>query len=373
MDDKWSKSTKYFVIGLIIVVGVWLVFAIGELIGPLIISVLLAYVLNPAVHFLVERTRFNRTWASITVYLFFLVAIVAIPSILTPTIVRQVTRFTRDIQNVEQNVEEFLGQPIIIGGVMLSPGVAISNLDQIISDSIGPMTTGAIDLLGNLTTNLVWVLVIIVTTYYLLKDAPKFRQWCLRISPESYRSDINRLLSEIDFVCGSFLRGQITLMLAIGIMTGVFTAVVGLRGAFVLGIVAGVLDVIPSLGPMVAGLIAVLVGFFLGSSYLAISNFWFGIVVLGIFVLIQQIENIWLRPQIMGHTLQLHPALVFVGVLGSLALFGVFGALVIIPLMASVKILGRYIHARLLGRKPWPEEKIETEDDPAANVAVSAV
>ena len=164
---------------------------------------------------------------------------------------------------------------------------------------------------------------------------------------------------------GVFLRGQFILALLIAIMTSVSMAAVGLRGAIGVGILAGILDIIPSVGPFVGGVIAVLVALIFGSSYLNISNIIFAILVFVIFMVIQQIENIWLRPQIMGQTLRLHPALIFVGVIGALVLSGVLGALVIIPIMASVGVLGRYINAKLLDKQPWdgevvPPQEVET-------------
>jgi predicted PurR-regulated permease PerM len=145
-------------------------------------------------------------------------------------------------------------------------------------------------------------------------------------------------------------------MTLIAIMTSVGMTAVGLRGAVGVGILAGILDIIPSVGPLIAGVIAGLVALIFGSSYLDISNLFFALIVVLIFLVIQQIENIWLRPQIMGQTLRLHPGVIFVGVIGALVLSGVLGALVIIPLMASVAVLGRYIKAKLRGQDPWRDE-----------------
>ena len=139
---------------------------------------------------------------------------------------------------------------------------------------------------------------------------------------------------------------------------------VGLRGAIGIGILAGILDIIPSLGPLVAGVIAGLLALILGSSYLNISPILFAVIVVAIFLVIQQVENIWWRPQIMGQTLRIHPGLIFVGVIGALALSGILGALVIIPLMASLGVLGRYIQAKLRDEPPWQEDILQPMEKP---------
>jgi len=160
-------------------------------------------------------------------------------------------------------------------------------------------------------------------------------------------------------IWGAFLRGQLILVFLIGITTSIVMSVLGLRGAIGLGILAGILDIIPSLGPLVAGVIAGLIALIFGSSSLGLSNLVFAALVVGIFLVIQQIENIWWRPQIMGQTLKLHPGLVFVGVIGALTLSGILGALVIVPLMATVGVLGRYVRAKLRDEPPWQKDIVQ--------------
>jgi len=81
-----------------------------------------------------------------------------------------------------------------------------------------------------------------------------------------------------------------------------------------------------------------------------------GLVVLLVLVytLVQQIDNVWLRPYFLGESLKLHPGVVFIGLIGGLALGGVIGVIIAVPLIATLKIVGRYAHCRLLGLPPWP-------------------
>ena len=100
------------------------------------------------------------------------------------------------------------------------------------------------------------------------------------------------------------------------------------------------------------------VAFFAGSTYLSISNFWFMLLVVAIFAFIQGVESVWIRPLIFGHSMRLHPAIVFVAIVGALALAGVVVALIIIPIISSLEILGNYIFRRILGQNPWEEVTI---------------
>jgi len=114
----------------------------------------------------------------------------------------------------------------------------------------------------------------------------------------------------------------------------------------IIGVIAGVLDIIPSLGPTLAAIIAVTIALFEGSMFLPVENWLFAVIILAIFLVIQQIENIWIRPALMGRRLRLHPAIVFISVLTSLALFGILVTLIIIPLLSSLAMITRYLRDR---------------------------
>jgi predicted PurR-regulated permease PerM len=150
-------------------------------------------------------------------------------------------------------------------------------------------------------------------------------------------------------------------MFVIGILSGVGAAAVGLSStAVALGLLAGLLDIIPSAGPAVAMVIATAVAWFQGPpDYIHLSNFWFAMLLLGIFTAIQTIENIWLRPRIMGHSLKMHPGVVFVAVMGALAIGGILVALVIIPTIGTLSILGYYFRARIFGMDPWSDPHMQ--------------
>jgi predicted PurR-regulated permease PerM len=357
MSPKWSPSTKYIVLALVLAAVIATVQFARPLVGPLVISGLLAFVLAPLVDKLAAHRRIQRNTAVVIVYLFFLALLIAIPSIIAPLAVNQVLSLSLDLLTIEVQIEEFLSEPILIGNMAFNlPVQWTQNINQLLQNFIGQASTGALDLIGAVSSNLAWFLVILVATFYFLKDSAKLQNWFVELAPPEYHNDARKYLQELNRIWSAYLRGQLTLMLLIAVTTSIGMAAVGLRGAVGFGILAGVLDLIPSVGPLVAGIIAGLVALIFGSSYLDISNILYSVIVVAIFFFIQQVENIWWRPQIMGHHLRLHPGVVFVGVIGALALSGVLSALVIIPLMASISVLLGYIKAKLRGEDPWADE-----------------
>jgi predicted PurR-regulated permease PerM len=353
VNESWSKATRYLVLIIVLMGLVWLLFAARALIGPLVIAALLAYILNPAVTLITSRTKLSHNLSASLVYLLFLVVLVAILVIFVPVVINQAKSLALELQGVRVQLEDALASPVTFLGFDLPLNELLVDLQAISSPLLKPERI--LRVLKATTTNLAWVLVILVTTYYLVRDWERLREWLIRLAPEAYQPDVRRLHGEIKGVWRAYLRGQLLLMLLVGVLTGLGSAAVGLPGAVALGLLAGALDLVPSLGPTVALAVAAVVAWFEGSAYLPLSNAWFTVVVVALYTLVQLVENVWLQPRIMERSLQLHRGLVFVAVVGALTLAGALVALIIVPLIGSVMVVGRYIRCRILGSEPWPE------------------
>jgi predicted PurR-regulated permease PerM len=361
LNEGWSKATRYLVLIIVLMGLVWLLFAVRALIGPLVIAALLAYVLNPAVTLIINRTKLSHNLSASLVYLLFLAVLVALLVIFVPVVISQAKSLATELKGFGAQLEDALASPVTFLGFDLSFDDLLAELQEISSPLLKP--DRILRVLRATTTNLTWILVALVTTYYLLRDWERLREWLIRLAPEAYQPDIRQLHEEIKGVWQAYLRGQLLLMLLVGVLTGLGSAAVGLPGAVALGLLAGVLELIPSLGPTATAVVAAIVAWFEGSACLPLSNAWFTVVVIVLYGLIQLVENVWLHPRIMGRSLRLHPGLVFVAVVGALALAGALVALIIVPLIGSAVVAGRYIRCRILGFEPWPE----VVDSPSAS------
>ena len=288
---------------------------------------------------------------------------------IVPTLPDQLAAASDEVTRIILQIEAGLLQitPITVLGFQISLEQLEANLPVLSTDFL--RADMILELVQATTTNLGWIVVILVTTYYLLLDWAKLRTWVFNLAPLEYRTDMRRLYEEVKIVWGRYMRGQLLLMFLIGLMTGIGSAAIGLPGAVVFGLFAGLLDAILTIGPAMVMIAALLVALFAGSSYLDISNFWFMMVVLGLHMGIQGLENVWLRPRIMGQSLRLHPAVIFIGIVGALSLAGILAALIVIPVIGSVGVLARYIYAKILDVDPWGEDEEEREVE--AETAVS--
>lgn len=350
--EPWSMPTRYIVVTLSLIALVWFVFAAQELLRPLLLAAFLAYLINPTIELVNARTRINRRWAVLLVYVLAVVLLLALAAIAIPLIPRQIAVFASELARVAEGLQGAMQRPIVVMGFVIPLDNWLARLPTISAEATPDVL---LNVLQATTSNLGWLLVVLVTTYYLLLDWPGLRDWLLGLIPAERRPSVQRLYTEIAVVWRLYLHGQLRLMFFVGFLTGISMAAIGLPGALAIGFLAGLLDVILSVGPTLVTALAAIVAYFTGSTLLPVSNFWFAVIVVGINALIQGIENVWLRPRIMGTTLKLHPAVVFVAIIGSLALAGVLTALVIIPVLSSLAIIGRYVYCRLLDLDPWTE------------------
>ena len=173
--------------------------------------------------------------------------------------------------------------------------------------------------------------------------------------PEQYLPDVRRLYSEIKQVWQGYLLGNLVLMLIVGVVFSLAWAIIGVPGALALGIIAGILTIIPDLGPAITARLAVVVALFEGSTYLQISNIWFALLVAGVYMGLINIKSIWLRPRIFSRSVHMHEGIVFVAILVAVVVEGILGALIIVPLLASISIVGKYIIRSIQKLPPWPD------------------
>jgi predicted PurR-regulated permease PerM/phosphoglycolate phosphatase-like HAD superfamily hydrolase len=354
VSTEWSRTTKRLVVVGLIIALLLAAYLFRALLPPVAIAMVLAYVLKPLVDLLERRAGLPRLLAVILVFLALLVLIVTIPVTSVPYVVDRVARINLDLQRLSDDLVAFLSQPIVILDVAFSLQDLVGDVRGALQDLLRPFATQTVSLLFNVASSLLWLLSIFVISFYLVKDADRFRDFLDRMAPPGQAEELGRLRDEIGLVWRAFFRGQVLLGVIIGLVVWVAMVAVGLPNAGLMGLVAGVLEVIPTLGPVLATIPALLIALFRGSIYLPLSNFWFAVLVVGIYAIIQQTENAYLVPRIMGRRLQLHAVVVFVGVLAGGLLAGAVGVLLAAPVIATLRVLLSYVYAKLLDLEPFP-------------------
>ncbi len=351
MNPEVSRRWQWLAI--IVVVGC-LVWLLSPVLTPFLLGALLAYMGDPLADRL-ERWKLGRTLAVSIVFALMVVIVVGIVLLLVPLIERQVVRLIRSLPHYVEWARN-VAVPWIQVHLHLEPGsFDVDSVVKALQAHIGSVSSIAAIAIAKVSksglgialwlTNLV---LIPVVTFYLLRDWDVMVARLDALLPRRQRPTIVRLARESDQVLGAFVRGQLLVMVALGVIYGAGLALIGLSVGPLIGMVAGLLSFVPYLGfiiGLVAALIAVMVqyGDWLHLGLLAI-----------VFAVGQIMEGYVLVPRLVGGKIGLHPVAVIFAVMAGGYLFGFFGILLALPAAAVIMVLvrygyGRYRHSDLYG------------------------
>ena len=186
-----------------------------------------------------------------------------------------------------------------------------------------------------------------IVAFYLLVDAPRIREVMESLVPEGAKDEVAHVAHRLNRAIGGFFRGQIMVAAIVGVMCSVGLLAVGLRFWFLVGMIAGIFNIIPLIGPWVGGVPGIVIALTTGSPLQAV-----GVIV--VMVVAQQIDNHFITPQVMQRAVQLHPAAVILALLAGGTLGGFFGLLLAVPITAVLKIIcGHVWRVHVLG-EPLP-------------------
>jgi predicted PurR-regulated permease PerM len=171
-----------------------------------------------------------------------------------------------------------------------------------------------------------------------------------------YRAEMEELYKRIRRIWMAYLRGQIVLMLIVGVVFTIVWLVMGIPGALVLGVLAGLFTLVPDVGPFLAVTIAAGVALLEGSSWIDLPNFWIAAIVVASYLVLINLKNFFLRPIIMGRSVHMHEGLVFIVIIIATILEGILGALLVVPIVASVVVISGYVQRRVLGLPPFEDD-----------------
>jgi len=368
-DNQWSVPVRYLVFGVVTLLAVVAIWYIRSVLEPLIIAAFIAYLINPAVNFLTRRTRLSRSGAVNLVYIVTLVVFIGTPASLTSLFFDEVTQVITDVLNLFNQLIVWLEKPSVFPGIPVDFGQLANRLALFRSTLLSSLPDQMLHILGKTSLGAVWVVVILVAVYYLLAEWPGLRQGFIGSFPEKYAPELNELYQRVRKIWINYLRGQLLLMLIVGVAFTIAWTVIGIPGGLVLGVIAGFLTLIPDVGPFLAAGLAIGVALLEGSnwSWMPASHLIVALIVLAAYLLLITIKNFWVRPVIMGRSVQMHEALVLIMILLATILWGILGVLIIVPVVASLVVIIDYLRRRILGMAPFPPtESFVLQEIPAS-------
>jgi predicted PurR-regulated permease PerM len=353
-------------IGILIVAAicVWLLFKIKVIFPPLVLALLIIYLLNPIVTKL-ERRGVRRVFGAIGAYVVVLGGITLVVIALIPVVSGAIASFEREWPTFRRDVVSSVQGPAralnsrfgtnlntaqvacLLGaendrGVRAPSAAGCDKLTQDFRTWIGHQAGRLTDIAPSVLAALVVFIVAPLIALYLLIDLPKLQRDLVAMLPESHREETVDVASKVGGAVGGFFRGQLLVALIVGTASAIGFKLIGLPFWLVIGAIAGFFNLIPLVGPFIGGSLGFLIGTISGGVGL-------GLKAALVEVVVQQLDNHVISPNVVGRTVNLHPVTVMLALLAGGTAGGFWGLLLAVPAVAVAKLLlGHFWTTRVL-------------------------
>src|SRR3989338_3869226 len=316
MHQKIEISHKTIIFTVLFLVFLWFLYFIRDIIFLVFVAILISTILNPIVK-KIHKFRIPRAFAVIIVYLSGLAFLIfALGTVLTP-LVEQTRNFTNNF-------------PLYLERLQI-PESVVNQIANEITSQFGSISSQLLRLGVSIFSNILTIFAVLVIALYLLITREKIDKQLYSILAADKAKKIERVLNQLEKDLGGWTRGELLLMFMVGFTTYLGLTILGIPFAVPLGVLAGLLEVVPNLGPVVAAIPATIVGF-------AISPIS-GFAVVALSFLVQQVENYVFVPKVMEKSAGINPVVTLLALLIGFRLAGVSGAILAVPVVITLRVI----------------------------------
>lgn len=352
---------------LILAAGVfWILRLVMPALVPFMMGAIIVLMLRTPVSLLEER-GIKRAFAVGICYLVTLGALTLVSAFIVPAIVDQLQQFTTDMPRYYRLAEAWWsGLQGQVEAVVLPQWIrsgitdAVSSISSSIAKWASTLAGGVLSFGQSAATFLIDFVLAFVIGFWALKDLPQVRGDIMRLVGEHRRSEAEMIAETVLRVLGGYVRGQLVVSAVTGVLVWIGLALLGVPYALVLGLLTGILNVVPYVGPFIGGVSAAIVGLFVSPLI--------GLGAIGIVLGAQQLTDMFVTPRVMSEQVDLHPLLVILSLLVGGTLFGFWGLILAIPVAAIIKGLFVYYYEKHTDRVLATEDGVlfrsrSTDDD----------
>jgi predicted PurR-regulated permease PerM len=329
----WSRHRRLLGAAFLLIAAAAALWLVRAVLGPFVLAGVLSYLLNPLVGTLARR-GFSRLAALTFVYVVVILAVVVVVGLVVPTVVFELGRladflpgFFANLQKMAFDFQSRYSQAQLPQPVRQAVDDAIFTVQTRLLRLVSAAAQGVLAIFPALFS----ILLAPILSFYFLKDLEYFRRRVRALIPRPERQEAWDILSEVDQVVSGFIRGQLIVASLVGLLVVVGLTALGIRFAVILGIFAGMAEVIPYFGPLIGALPALAVaGTVSALDALKVAAMMGGI---------QWLESNMLSPRVLGSRVGLHPVAVIFALLVGFELFGILGMVAAVPVAGVVRVL----------------------------------
>ncbi|MFW5704191.1 MAG: AI-2E family transporter [Patescibacteria group bacterium] len=316
---KIEISYRSIAFAILFPLALWFLWIIKELLFALLIALILMSALKP-IAYLLEKRGLNRTASVFIVFFLFILFFAALVSIIIPPIVSETVAFVKNFPKIVEGLPPDIQQYIDVGTL---------------SQYVPTATNNVVSVVGSIFSNFIFVLSTLFFTLYFMLEKNLIEKALTPIRDKKRKQHYITIVTQVERQMAAWFWGEIVLMTVIGTMTYIALSLIGIKYALPLAVLAGLLEVVPNLGPILASIPAVLVG--------ASESLIIGLVVLALYFVIQQIENAVIVPLIMKRAVNVNPILTLISLFVGGKIGGILGVLLSIPLLIIIQTIASEI------------------------------
>lgn len=316
MLKKVEISHKTVVFTVLVLLGLWLLYFVRDIILQLFVALLIMTILEPLVA-LLAKIKIPRAISVLISYILVLGVLGGVIALIAPTLATQTTNFVNALPAYLSNI----GINSWVNGDLASGALT----------QLGTIPGEILNFTVSIFSNIVSLVTVLVFAFYLLLSHDKLQDQAAFLFGEEKKQRIGRLISAWENKIGKWARGQLLLMFMVGLGTYIGLFLIGIPFALPLAILSGILDIVPILGPLVAAVPAILIGF--GISPVV------GLGVAAVAFLVHQLEGYVLVPKIMEKSVGVSPLLVLISIAVGARLLGIMGVIISVPFVITLQVL----------------------------------
>jgi predicted PurR-regulated permease PerM len=331
---RFRARTILSIVGIVIAVAavLKLLSMSRQVLTWILISLFLALALDPFVEFLMRRGIPRRGLAIGATYLLLFIGIAGLGATFVPVLVEEVNDFVDAVPGFVEDLTEGRGRL----GFLQTDYQIVDRVEDIVRDldlgRVLGVSGTALAVTKGVVTAVVATITILVLTFFMLLEGPRWIERFLSLVPEDRRPRWRRVGSEVYATIGGFVAGALLIAFLAGVTSAILLSVLGVSYAFALALLVALLDLIPMAGATIAAIVVSTVAFL-------DSGLTIGLIVLGWFIAYQQFENHFLYPVVYSRTVALSPLAILVAVLIGASIAGILGALAAIPIAGTIQVL----------------------------------
>ncbi len=357
---RFSTRAKIITVWVVLLLAILFLWQVLDVAIPFFWAILVAYVLHPLIKWLNRTTRLPRFLWIILLYLAVGSLIYWGIAYLVPVVTHQYEGLVKAIQDIVSSVQDYISQQKewVILGIRLDLQTFGEQVVEWLTGLVRSLPGQALAGVSLVVGTVLRIIVFLVATFHCLLFGERWVQSLLDLVPRPLREELTTLLQRIHLAFSAYLRAQLVRIALVSIVLSIGLSILQVRFAVLLALFGGLMDIIPLIGPFISGGVTVLVTLFQPETPFGWSHLTLAIVVVLLYVGLNQFEENIVLPPIIGYMVDLPPLLVLFAVLAGGSIGGILGLFLAVPFAAALKLVLRYLYAKLMDQQVAFEEMV---------------